>query len=64
VHAETLLIGIKQHGHKHVYYHPQKDELVDHLLELVKPGDVVITLGAGDIWKVGTQLLNKLKSTV
>jgi len=38
--------------------------LVDHLLALVKPGDVVITLGAGDIWKVGTQLLNKLKSTV
>lgn len=64
VHAETLLIGIKQHGHKHVYYHPQKDELVDHLLELVKPGDVVITLGAGDIWKAGIQLLNKLKSTV
>jgi UDP-N-acetylmuramate--alanine ligase len=63
VHAETLLQGIKQHGHKHVYYHPQKDKLVDHLLELVKPGDVVITLGAGDIWKAGTQLLNKLKST-
>jgi len=26
----------------------------------VRPGDMVITLGAGDIWKVGPALLERL----
>jgi len=39
---------------------PDKKGIVDHLLRLVKPGDMVITLGAGDIWQVGEELINKL----
>ena len=61
VKAENLFYGIREHGHKHVYYHSQKKEIVNHLLKLLKPGDVVITLGAGDIWQLGEQLLQKVK---
>lgn len=61
VKAENLFQGIREHGHKHVYYHPQKEEMMDHLLKLLKPGDVVITLGAGDIWQLGEELPQKLK---
>jgi UDP-N-acetylmuramate--alanine ligase len=32
------------------------------VLRLVKPGDVVLTLGAGDITRVGPELAGKLKS--
>jgi len=28
----------------------------------LKPGDLVLTLGAGDIWKAGPALLAKLES--
>jgi len=28
----------------------------------VKEGDMVITLGAGDIWKAGEELLDRLKA--
>ena len=59
--AEGLFQGIKEHGHKHVYYFPQKEEMVDHLIKLLEPGDSVITLGAGDIWQLGEELMHKLK---
>jgi UDP-N-acetylmuramate--alanine ligase len=61
INAESLFLGIKEHGHKNIHYHPQKEEIVDHLLTLLEPEDVVITLGAGDIWQVGEQLLQKVK---
>jgi UDP-N-acetylmuramate--alanine ligase len=41
----------------------QKDQLVDQVLPHLKSGDLVITLGAGDIWKTGLGLLERLTST-
>jgi UDP-N-acetylmuramate-alanine ligase len=32
-------------------------------LGLIKPGDLVMTLGAGDIYHVGEELLKKLGAT-
>ncbi len=61
INAESLFLGIREHGHKNIYYHSQKEEIVDHLLTLLEPEDVVITLGAGDIWQLGEQLLKKIK---
>jgi UDP-N-acetylmuramate--alanine ligase len=61
VKTETLFQVIKKHGHKQVHYFPRKGKIVDHILKLLNPGDVVITLGAGDIWQVGEQLQHKLK---
>jgi len=58
--AERIVEAAGQHGHRGVTYHEDSRDLVDHLVHLVQPGDVVITLGAGDIWKVGDQLLGRL----
>jgi UDP-N-acetylmuramate--alanine ligase len=41
----------------------QKDTLVDQVLPHLKSGDLVITLGAGDIWKTGLGLLARLNPT-
>lgn len=32
------------------------------LLDLLKPGDVLLTMGAGDVWKVGEEVLTRLQS--
>jgi UDP-N-acetylmuramate--alanine ligase len=32
--------------------------LLSYLPEFLKPGDVLVTLGAGDIWKVGQELVS------
>lgn len=41
---------------KKVVYLPKKAELKKFLEEVVRPGDLVITMGAGDIWMVGEEL--------
>jgi len=59
--SEVLVRGIRERGHKNVLYVPRKEELADRLISLLKPGDTVITLGAGDIWQLGEELMRKLQ---
>jgi UDP-N-acetylmuramate--alanine ligase len=60
VEAQKLFEGIRDHGHKDVAFVPRKQELVDHLLGILRPGDMVITLGAGDITQVSEELVRRL----
>jgi UDP-N-acetylmuramate--alanine ligase len=53
--------GIQALGHREAIFLPQKEELAPRVLELVQAGDVVLTLGAGDVWKVGEHVLRVLK---
>lgn len=39
-------------------YIPEKLEIKEFLLEQVKPGDLILTVGAGDIWMVGSEFLS------
>jgi UDP-N-acetylmuramate--alanine ligase len=48
--------------HNHVLFGENLNQVVEHLKSLVKPGDVVITQGAGNIWQVGPELLKHLKA--
>ncbi len=55
----------KNYGHKQVYYIQDKTELPERLTKIVKPGDLVITMGAGDIYHYGekfTELVQKPKN--
>jgi UDP-N-acetylmuramate--alanine ligase len=61
VNAENLFQGIKEHGHKQVHFCPRREDIADDLLKMLNPGDIVITLGAGDIWQLGEQLRDKLQ---
>jgi UDP-N-acetylmuramate--alanine ligase len=53
---------VRAAGHPSVTFVEQKDQLVDQVLPHLKSGDLVITLGAGDIWKTGLGLLERLTS--
>ncbi|MBM4351232.1 MAG: UDP-N-acetylmuramate--L-alanine ligase [Deltaproteobacteria bacterium] len=61
VEAKALFEGIREYGHKDVTYLPDKKEIVDHLVRIMVPGDMVITLGAGDIWQVAEEMVRRLK---
>jgi UDP-N-acetylmuramate--alanine ligase len=61
VSGETLYNGIKAYGHKDVSFVPDVARLPEFLKGVVAPGDMVITLGAGDIWKAGVKFLDLLK---
>lgn len=60
--AEWLSQGIKEHGHKEVIFCPRLEDMLSTLLSIIRPGDLVITLGAGSIYEVGDQLLKKLSA--
>lgn len=59
--AQGLFEGIKGFGHKDVTLILDKNEIPNYLLERLQPGDMVITLGAGDIWKAGMELIRRLQ---
>jgi UDP-N-acetylmuramate--alanine ligase len=60
VESKALYEGLREYGHKDVTFLADKKEIVVHLLRIVSPGDLVITLGAGDIWQVSEELVNRL----
>jgi len=52
----------EKRGHRNVVYMPDKGEIPQYVLEIAQDRDMVITLGAGDIWKTGKEILHRLES--
>lgn len=59
INSEKLLQEIH---HKSAVYLPKSSVLADAILKSLEPNDVFITLGAGDGWKLGLEILDKLKN--
>jgi len=58
--GEMLANITRDHGHKDMTYIPDKNDIPDHVINMVQSGDVIITLGAGDIWKIGKEIVKSL----
>jgi len=61
VSGSLLFEGIKKYGHKDAMFIPSREKILEYLLGTVKTDDLVLTLGAGDVWKIGEKLLEQLK---
>jgi len=61
VHAGQIADGMKQYGHRDVHFVEEKEAVPALLSALARPGDMVLTLGAGDIWKVGQTFLRLMR---
>ena len=59
--SEALYQAIKRKGHMEVEFIPDKGQIAKQLAGKLNPGDIVLTLGAGDIYKVGEALVEALK---
>lgn len=60
VSGETIKIEIEQQTNQRVTYIPDKNKIARYLVEIVEPGDLVMTMGAGNIYQVGEELVEKL----
>jgi UDP-N-acetylmuramate--alanine ligase len=61
VHARDLAEGIAAHGHREVHYlNGDRAAIVDFLCESTRSGDLVLTLGAGDVGALGAEVLARL----
>ncbi len=58
--ADRLSREMRDHGHRGVRYVPRRGDLAAAMLPHLRAGDIVITLGAGDIWQTGDELLELL----
>jgi len=56
VSGESLAAAVRLHGHKQVRYFAERDALRGFLRAESGPGDLVLTLGAGDIFRLGQEL--------
>lgn len=61
INAAMLADEIRRRSGVEVHFIPNQEDLLITLLQEVKPGDLVITLGAGDINKVGYRLVEELQ---
>jgi UDP-N-acetylmuramate--alanine ligase len=59
--GELIVSKAKEFGHKEVFYIPRKEAIIPFLSGILKENDLVITIGAGDIYKIGENLVSVLK---
>lgn len=58
--GRAIFAGVQDRGHPGVHFVADKAAVAAAILEHVRGGDLVLTLGAGDIWKTGEDLLARL----
>ncbi len=49
--GEMICSDAREFGHKQIIFEPDKSKLPERVAETARPGDLVITMGAGDIWR-------------
>ena len=59
--GEMIAKNAKGFGHKNVVYEPDKTKLPELLKKTVKDGDIVVMMGAGDIWKYCDKFVDTIK---
>ena len=63
VSGRQIAEGALEHGHRNVTFVKDKEAVPDLLLPVLRPGDLVITMGAGDIWQIGEEIMRRLSGS-
>ncbi len=61
VDAQRLAGLIARNSNPNVTYVPTQEEMLERLWSRMRPGDLVLTMGAGDIWKTAHRLAERLR---
>ena len=59
IHSQRIAEGVKEFGHKNVEYIGSTHSVIPHLQKILKPGDIVMTLGAGNIGELSHRLASR-----
>jgi UDP-N-acetylmuramate--alanine ligase len=60
VSSAKLARAIKDKGNRNVSYVENAEGVIDDLTSVIRSGDIVVTIGAGNVWMIGEQLLEEL----
>ncbi|WP_066634774.1 UDP-N-acetylmuramate--L-alanine ligase [Desulfolucanica intricata] len=61
VSAQLIVDALEENLGRKIIYLPEITQVVDYLVNIVRPGDLVLTMGAGNIWTAGVDLVERLK---
>jgi UDP-N-acetylmuramate--alanine ligase len=61
VSALTVVESARRHGARQVEHAPDPEAVVAAVVAEARPGDTVLTLGAGDVWKLSDEILRRLR---
>jgi len=62
VNGGAVLKAIRDKGHRSATYISGHDVLVETLMNALRPNDLFFTIGAGDVWKIGEELIGRMRS--
>ena len=62
VDGRVVADALVRHGHPSVEFEPEAGTIERGLRKRIRPGDIVLTLGAGDVWKIGQRLVGAGKT--
>ncbi len=60
INSSNLFRKIQEKGFKNAVYIKEKGDLIKKVISEVRQGDIILTLGAGDVYKIGEEILNGL----
>ena len=60
--SEALANAIREAGHKHVFYYPTMQAGIERLLAGARPGDAILTIGAGSVSRASNEILALLRA--
>lgn len=63
VSGRTLLAAVAEGAGQEAVYIERREDIAAHLATIVRAGDLVITMGAGDIWQAGDELVQRLQKS-
>jgi UDP-N-acetylmuramate--alanine ligase len=58
--ADMLAEAIRAHGHRQVIYVPSAEAAVAEVARILEGDDILLTLGAGDVYQIGPRVLERL----
>ncbi|HEY4756712.1 MAG TPA: UDP-N-acetylmuramate--L-alanine ligase [Ignavibacteriaceae bacterium] len=58
--GELIADAARSFGHKNVIYIENKNDVIKVLNDIKRDGDIMVTMGAGDIWKIGEKFVEGL----
>lgn len=61
INARLILDGVMQAGHTSAHFVKQMTQVARRLVDEAQPGDMIVILGAGDIYKIGEVVLGGLR---
>ncbi len=62
INSEALVRKMREAGSGDVRYAADREEAIDRILGIVREGDIVLTLGAGNVYRAGEEIVHKLRT--